>query len=107
MTDYLSKQDRKKVESFLNIGTDVVLGNVNIDTEKCTGCQFCVNACAASSLEVSDGKSRMVEKLPVCIACGDCVAICPEQAITIERFISFNHFFRFLDRGESMPPRRF
>jgi len=107
MTEYLTKKDKKRVESFLRVGEEIVLGKVRVDPGKCTGCGFCVHACAASALEVVDLISRMVEELPQCIGCGDCVAICPEQAISLEGFIQFNGFFRFLDRGKPMLPRKF
>ncbi|MCP4754875.1 MAG: 4Fe-4S dicluster domain-containing protein [Proteobacteria bacterium] len=107
MTELLSKQDRKKVESYLNIGEDIQLGEIVVDTSKCVGCQFCARACAGSALEIVDKKCRMIEVLPMCMGCGDCVAACPENAIEMKHYIEFNFFFRFLDRGEPAAPRRF
>lgn len=107
MTEVLTKQNRKKVESYLKVGQDMQLGEVVIDTSKCKGCQFCARACAGAALEIVDKKCRMVEVLPMCMGCGDCVAACPEGAIKITYFMEFNHFFRYLDRGEPAAPRRF
>jgi ferredoxin len=56
---------------------------------------------------VVDKKCRMVEELPFCMSCGDCLAICPENAIELAQFIQFKRFFRYLDRGEPEWPRRF
>jgi ferredoxin len=97
----------KKVESFHRIGEDVVLGKVRVDREACSGCGFCAQACPAQSLEVSDGKARMVENEPLCMSCGDCAALCPEQAIELVEFIQFRQYFRYLDRGDPEKPRRF
>lgn len=107
MPEYLTKKDRKKIESFKKIGEDVILGEVKINAKKCTGCQSCVHACAASALEVVEKKARMIEVLPMCMGCGDCVAICPENAIELIKFIEFKRFFRYIDRGQPDWPRRF
>jgi ferredoxin len=85
----------------------VILGKVIIDRDKCKGCGFCTVACAAASLEVVDKKCRMVEDLPFCMSCGDCVAICSEDAVELVDFIEFKRAFRYLDRGEPEPPRKF
>jgi len=107
MPEYMTKKNRKKVESLNKIGEDVILGEVKINNKKCTGCTSCVNACAASALEVVNKKARMVEVLPMCMGCGDCVAICPEDAIELVTFIEFNRFFHYVDRGRPDWPRRF
>ena len=107
MPEYMTRKDRKKIESFHKIGEDVTLGAVIIDRNKCKGCGFCVKACAASCLELKDKKCRMVLDLPFCMSCGDCVAICPEDAIELTEFIQFKRFFRYLDRGKPEFPRKF
>ena len=111
MPEFLTRRDRRTIESFHRIGADVVLGEVKIDHDKCKGCGLCVGCCAASVLKLTGEKkakkSTMVDELPFCMSCGDCAAICPEQAIEITRFLQFKRAFRYLDRGEPYPPRRF
>lgn len=107
MPEHLKWSETMSVESFLKIGEDVIIGEVSIDLDKCQGCGYCVRACAADSIELKDKKARMIEVLPMCMACGDCMAICPEQAIAIKTYIRFFKAFRYLDRGEPAPPRRF
>jgi len=108
MPEFITRQDKKIIESFHKIGEDVILGAVKIDQEKCKGCGFCTKCCAAGALEVTvDKKCRMITDLPFCMSCGDCVAICPEDAIELTDFIEFKRFFRYLDRGEPSTPRKF
>ena len=51
-------------------------------------------------------EARMIEVLPMCMSCGDCTAICPEDAIEIKTFIEFKRYFRYIDRGKPEPPRK-
>jgi ferredoxin len=107
MPEQFNSSDRNKVESFFNVGTDIIPGIVKIDPEKCIGCGLCAGACATGVLEVINKKARMVEEMPICLACADCIAICPEDAVEILQSIAFSKAFRLLDRGELSKPRRF
>ncbi len=108
MTEKLSLAERLRMESYRKIGEDVVLGEVSFNADACKGCGLCVAACAASAIELtSDKKARMVTFMPYCMSCGDCTAICPEGAITLTEFIVFKRFYKYLDRGEPSPPRKF
>lgn len=108
MPEKLTWKDRCKVENFHKLGEDVILGAVKIDSEKCKGCGLCTHACAAAALEMDvENKCRMVKELPFCMSCGDCVALCPEDAIELIEFIQFKHTFKYLDRGAPEFPRKF
>lgn len=59
-------------------------GKIIINAEKCIGCELCVKACKDFSLEIRDNKVyQKSESCFGCIACGHCMAICPNGAIEI------------------------
>ena len=45
--------------------------NVEIDVEKCTGDEECVNVCPAGVLEMEDGKAVVVN-IDECLGCESC-----------------------------------
>lgn len=55
---------------------------IEIDEELCTGCGECVPDCAEGSLEIVDGKARLVED-KLCDGLGACLGSCPTGALRI------------------------
>ena len=53
-----------------------------IDTEKCTGCESCVEVCPVEAISMKDGKA--VVDADECIDCGQCVDECPTEAIAMD-----------------------
>jgi len=55
-----------------------------IDSENCTGCLACINACPVSPPVISteDGKAYVAYP-DKCIHCGRCVMICPSGIIAL------------------------
>ncbi len=74
MTEFITRKQRKRVESLLRPDEDFILGGVKINHDLCKGCKFCVNCCVASTLEIVEKKCRMIQDQPFCMACADCVA---------------------------------
>ena len=54
----------------------------NVDVEKCTECETCVDICPVGVYEMKDGKSVVVN-LEDCLICRACEMQCPEGAIQV------------------------
>ena len=55
---------------------------VEVDEEKCTGCEECVSICPVDVFEIKDEKSVPVNAAE-CIGCESCVEVCEQDAITV------------------------
>ena len=55
---------------------------INVDTEKCTGCGECVDICPVEVFELQDEKSVPVNA-EECVGCESCVEVCEQEAITV------------------------
>jgi Pyruvate/2-oxoacid:ferredoxin oxidoreductase delta subunit len=55
---------------------------IEIEEEKCNGCGQCVTACAEGTIEIRDGKARLVAE-SYCDGLGACLGECPQDAICI------------------------
>ncbi|HLC01197.1 MAG TPA: 4Fe-4S binding protein [Candidatus Bathyarchaeia archaeon] len=53
-----------------------------VDTEKCNGCETCVNTCPVGVYEVKSGKSSAA-KVEECLVCRACECQCPTGAIQV------------------------
>jgi NAD-dependent dihydropyrimidine dehydrogenase PreA subunit len=56
---------------------------VIVDSEKCKGCEECLEVCTVNVFEMREGKSISVHE-GECIGCRSCVEVCKEKAITVE-----------------------
>ena len=55
---------------------------VEIDTDKCTGDEECVNVCPAGVLEMQNEKATVVAE-DECLGCESCIEVCEAGAITV------------------------
>lgn len=70
------------------------IGTVEIDTNRCKGCDLCVIACPCDvlSLAHTDVNDRgyhyaMTDKPDACIGCAACATVCPDGCIEVYRLI--------------------
>ena len=55
---------------------------VEVDVEKCVGCEECVDVCPSDVFEIQDEKSIPVNA-EECIGCESCIEVCESDAITV------------------------
>ncbi len=58
---------------------------MGVETEKCSLCEVCVRRCKSGAVwSEQDGDTLvLLFRSELCDGCGDCVKICPEQAMTL------------------------
>ncbi|WP_303864479.1 nitroreductase family protein [Alkalibaculum bacchi] len=56
---------------------------VRIDNELCIGCGLCVGDCFPKNIIIEDKKAKAIFN---CMECGHCVAVCPQNAVSIEGY---------------------
>ena len=71
-----------------------IIGAVDIDRERCKGCDLCVVACPCSvlALETKDVNDRgyhyAADVAPeACIGCAACATVCPDGCMTVYRVV--------------------
>jgi len=55
---------------------------IEVDGDKCIGCEECVNICPVDVYEMKNEKSVPVNA-EECIGCESCVEVCEQEAITV------------------------
>jgi len=52
-----------------------------VDTEKCDGCEDCIEGCATEAISLVDEKAKIDQE--ECIDCEACIDTCPNEAISM------------------------
>jgi nitroreductase/NAD-dependent dihydropyrimidine dehydrogenase PreA subunit len=66
----------------------------NINQELCSKCQLCIEVCPCNIIGINDNKetSFIAERIPICLNCGQCMAVCNTKAIEINGLSYENDF---------------
>lgn len=67
-----------------------VKGRVEIDIQRCKGCELCTAACHENALQLSGsinhkGYRYIIADNSVCTGCVNCALVCPDGVITVFR----------------------
>ncbi|MBX7109670.1 MAG: 4Fe-4S dicluster domain-containing protein [Chitinophagales bacterium] len=67
-----------------------VKGRVEIDIQKCKGCELCTTACKEQALRLSEtinikGYRYIIANNELCTGCVNCALVCPDAVITVYR----------------------
>ena len=67
-----------------------VKGRVEIDIQRCKGCELCTAACKEHALTLSEtinikGYRYILANNDVCNGCVNCALVCPDAVITVYR----------------------
>jgi 2-oxoglutarate ferredoxin oxidoreductase subunit delta len=70
--------------------TRKVKGRIEIDIQRCKGCELCINACKEKAISLSGtinikGYRYAVTNNDVCNGCVNCALVCPDAVITVYR----------------------
>ncbi len=80
LLEFLVKASKAVVS--LRAGEMQGFGNIICDTERCTQCLACLNECSINALSSDEKELSLNYRAGNCVACGICVQICPESALS-------------------------
>ena len=77
---------------------------VGIDYEKCNGCRLCIQECRFYLLDEARNKVLFEDVDNMCMLCGHCIAVCPQNAIIYEDFGDEAFSFEGIENLDTIVP---
>lgn len=87
----------------------IPFATVSCNTERCTQCMACLNDCRIAAMSANQQQLTLNHLGALCVGCGLCVHICPENALDISSEFTLNSDFFTpveLARAEPMACKR-
>lgn len=82
----------------------VPFASVSCDTDRCTQCMACLNDCQICAMQADTTSLHLNHVGALCVGCGLCVRVCPENALSISPEFTLNTgFFEGITLAEAEP----
>ncbi len=118
--EWMSLVDRVFIPDYYRPSAVARNGDVEVIEERCDGCGLCVKICPADTLVLKPrekplrkGRRKITKVMAMsdaqeCVACGDCEAICPNEACYVSHPVRMSMgIFKTLNKGPLSLPRLF
>lgn len=82
----------------------VPFASVTCDTDRCTQCMACLNDCQIGAMQAEASLLQLNHVGILCVGCGLCVLVCPEDALTLSpKFTLRADFFNGITLAQAEP----